>query len=105
MAFLLSGSVQFIVTIFLIPSMSVAAAPAGNPPLLSESVKGFDHQLEGILRRGDGEATTQDPSSYANLSEYSWAMTAHIVCMIVAWVFVLPIGTDNFFGVTLPLKV
>lgn len=40
----------------------------------------------------DSERGDVYEASYMHLSKYSGMMTAHIVFMIVAWVFALPVG-------------
>lgn len=51
--------------------------------------------LSNSTQRTSDPDTMQDPTSYFQLSAYSGLVTAHIAFMVVAWVFVLPIGKSK----------
>ena len=54
---------------------------------------GDDEGIAAALPPADGPTVVGDPSYFTH-PEYSKWMMAHIAIMVIAWVFLLPIGID-----------
>jgi hypothetical protein len=54
------------------------------------------HTLAGMMstsfRRDDNADDQTSSTSYASLNEHTGTMSAHVIVMLITWVFVLPVG-------------
>lgn len=93
------GALKLPVAALLLSLISLAAAHGADMDgsMNMDGMNSATKMNSTMLNATNGQAQgSWDPPSYAGLDSYSRTMLAHVILEILAWFFVLPIGSQPF---------